>query len=137
MSAQSQPNFVLLDADYLRMPTLIIDGVPGFADSPEYTALSDLDRQDPVVVCTAFACLLMRLQGEDFKHDLARWDAKVLEDIYKVLERLAGHSEASIRNAVMSDVFGTLKRAADSHIRVFVKSRLGPRSRALFEQAAA
>lgn len=135
MSTQSVPNFVLLDTDHHRIPAFLADWVPGFDQTPEYAALTDRDRADPAAVCIVLARLLMRLQGEDLTGSLADSDAAILKNIYQALEKLARRPEASIRDAVASGVLGTLQRTANSQIRVFVRSELGPRSRALYEQA--
>lgn len=135
MSAQSTPNFIILDTDQQRIPGLIAGWVPGFEDTPEFTALADRDRGDPRAVCAALARLLVRLQGEDLDGSLTHLDVGLLEDVYKALERLARRDEASIRAALMSDILGLVKATADSRTRVFVKSQFGPDTRALFEQS--
>jgi hypothetical protein len=115
---------------YSRIPQLVVHTVPGFAASPEYTALGKPDLQLPGVVCGAFAKFLVRLQQGVSAGAVRAESAAGLAASYQVVEQLATSDDPEVVNAVVVEIFENLD--CEPHVLEAIKARLGKVSRQLY-----
>jgi hypothetical protein len=121
----SEHNFVVVKnaIRYELLPSLLTDGHPGFATSPEYSGLVDDGAEDlPGVVLGRYGVYLIRLLEDDSP------------DIPAAFELLEALSEADeeIATAVVEEILEVRDEGKDL-LRKF-RARLGPTCARLYDQ---
>jgi len=116
---------------YSHLPHLLVQKVPDFAASPEYTALESAEIQFPGVVCGAFAQDLSRLQKDTLARPRSHEDAASLSAAYHALECFATSHDPDVINAVVVDIFENLDR--EPHVLEAMKAHLGKASGQLYD----
>ena len=117
---------------YAHLPQWLVQKAPGFAESPEYKALSSADLQLPGVVCGAFAQFLSRLQQNALTGSRSDEDAARLSAAYHVLEWLATSHDPDVINAVVVEIFENLDCEPD--VLKAIKIHLGKASGQLYDK---
>ena len=90
---------------YAHLPQWLVQKVPGFAESPEYHALSSAALQLPGVGCGAFAPFVSRLQHDIRTGARSAEAAASVSAAYRVLAWLATSHDPDVRNAVVVEIF--------------------------------
>ena len=116
---------------YAHLPQWLVQKVPGFAQSPEYTALGSADRQLPGVVCGAFAQFLSRLQHDALRGASSDEEAASLAASYHVLEWLAASHDPDVLNVVVVEIFENLD--CEPQVLEAIKTHLGKASGQLYD----
>jgi hypothetical protein len=109
-----------------------VQKVPGFAESPEYKALSSADLQLPGVVCGAFAQFLSRLQHDTLTGSKSEEAAARLAAAYHVLEWLTTSQDPDVINAIVVEIFENLD--CEPQVLEAIKTHLGKASRHLYDR---
>lgn len=115
---------------YSRVPQLVVHTVPGFAASPEFTALGKHELQLPGVVCGALAKFLVRLQKSIIAGAVSDETSEGLAASYQVIEQLATSADPEVVNAVVVEIFENLD--CEPSVLEVIKARLGKVSRQLY-----
>ncbi len=118
--------------EYSHLPQLLVQQVPGFAESPEYKALGSADLQLPGVVCGAFAQFLSRLQKDAIEGTRNEEGAASLSASYQVLEWCATSHDPDVINVVVVEIFENLD--CEPPVLESIKTRLGKASRQLYDK---
>jgi len=118
--------------EYNHLPQLLVQKVPGFAESPEYKALGSADLQLPGVVCGAFAQFLSRLQKDAIEGIRNEEDAASLSASYQVLEWCATSHDPDVINVMVVEIFENLD--SEPPVLEAIKTRLGKASRQLYDK---
>ncbi len=118
--------------DYSHLPQLLVQKVPGFAESPEYKALGSADLQLPGVVCGAFAQFLSRLQTDAIEGRRNEEGAASLSASYQVLEWCATSHDPDVINVVVVEIFENLD--GEPPVLDAIKTHLGKASGQLYDK---
>lgn len=118
--------------EYSHLPQLLVQKVPGFAESPEYKALGSADLQLPGVVCGAFAQFLSRLQKDAIEGIGNEEGTASLSASHQVLEWCATSHDPDVINVVVVETFENLD--SEPPVLVAIKTRLGKASRQLYDK---
>ena len=118
--------------EYSYLPQLLVQKVPGFAESPEYKALGSADLQLPGVVCGAFAQFLSRLQKDAIVGTENAERTASLSASYHVLEWLAISQDPDVINVIVVEIFENLD--CEPPVLEAIKTRLGTASRHLYDK---
>jgi hypothetical protein len=118
--------------EYSHLPQLLVQKVPGFAESPEYKVLGSADLQLPGVVCGAFAQFLSRLQKDASEGRRNKESTASLSASYQVLEWFATSHDPDVINVVVVEIFENLD--GEPPVLEAIKTRLGKASRQLYDK---
>ena len=124
--------FVLIEPEYPRVSEVLLSTVEGFGNSTEYEQLSEAERQLPGVVAASFTRFFMRLQEAEARDGLSDRNARILDQAYRAIERLASSRDEQVRTLVRDEVFENI-RGSELTWRL-MESRFGPQSEALYEE---
>jgi hypothetical protein len=118
-----------MDREYPRLPDILVEEAPSFADSEEARRLERGDWSLPSVVCGAFTRYIERLQLSPT--DSGQRRERHLEEAFRAIERLASSPDPEVINTLVVEVFEHLN-LPDKVLDEF-HSRLGPSARPLYD----
>lgn len=121
-------DFAGMNREYPRLPDLLVEEAPSFADSEEARRLERDDWSLPSVVCGAFTRYVERLHLSS--SDSGQLRERHLEETFRAIERLASSPDPEVVNALVVEVFEHL-HFPDKVVEEF-HSRLGPSATALY-----
>ena len=126
-------DFTRVDREYDRLPALLVDNAPGFAESEEYARLDPNDLELPTVVCGAFNRYFCRLQNAAaMRPELDPTVARALRDAYRAIDRLCASNDPEVVNTVVVEIFEHLD-LGDATLATF-EARRGKTARELYDR---